>query len=57
MSEMFIKDLWNVSHYKMTQMILLQSIYSVFHQLRQAKLAYGGSILSSCQFLILLSSL
>jgi hypothetical protein len=27
--------------------------YSVFHQFREAKFAYGGSILSSSQFLLL----
>jgi hypothetical protein len=27
--------------------------YSVFHQFRQAKFVYGGSILSSSQFLLL----
>jgi hypothetical protein len=31
----------------------VKNIYSVFHQLRQAKFAYGGSILSSSQFLLL----
>ncbi len=28
-------------------------LYSVFHQFRKAKFAYGGSILSSSQFLLL----
>ncbi len=31
----------------------LSKIYSVFHQFWQAKFAYGGSILSSSQFLLL----
>ncbi len=28
-------------------------LYNVFHQFKQAKIAYGGSILSSSQFLLL----
>jgi hypothetical protein len=28
-------------------------LYSVFHRFKQAKFAYGGSILSSSQFLLL----
>jgi hypothetical protein len=30
------------------------TVHSVFHQFRQAKFDYGGSILSSSQFLLLL---
>jgi hypothetical protein len=33
--------------------LILKFWYSVIHQFRQAKFAYGGSILSSCNFLLL----
>ncbi len=33
------------------EMVDIQEFYSVFHQFRQAKSAYGDSILSSSQFL------
>jgi hypothetical protein len=33
--------------------LFISIIYSVFHQFRQAKFAYDGSILSSSQFLLL----
>ncbi len=35
-------------------MLLESAFYSVFHRFRQAKFAYGGSILRSSQFLLLL---
>jgi hypothetical protein len=36
-----------------SQVSQVRQTYSVFHQFRKAKFAYGGSILSSSQFLLL----
>ncbi len=43
----------DILQYLWAQFIHLTSFYSVFHQFRQTKFAYGGLIFSSSQFLLL----